>query len=98
MRSKGVVFLLTKTPDNPRSELCLKLMNRSRGARLYLSGDGVYHLLQNVDLLPASRIFACKEDLSARGIQAKGNVTVLDAFYEKMIEDIMEKCHRLYTF
>lgn len=98
MRSKGVIFLLTKTPGSPRSKLCLKLLERSSDARLYLAGDGVYHLLQKVDLLPAGRIYACQKDLSARGVQARGNVTVLDAFYEKMIEDVMEQCDHLYTF
>ena len=39
------VFLLTKAPSSSRSELCFKLMQHSQNAKLYLAGDGVYHLL-----------------------------------------------------
>ena len=74
---KGEVFLLTKPPSSQRSELCLSLIARigKRGntARLYLAGDGVYHLLG--ENIPACKVYACKEDLEARGIKAEGTGT-----------------------
>jgi len=92
------VFLLTKPPFSPRSELCLKLATRSGKARLYLAGDGVYHLVGGIQELPKCEIYACKEDLEARAIKAEKKVTVLDNFYSDFIEDIMEHCRHEYTF
>jgi tRNA 2-thiouridine synthesizing protein B len=92
------VFLLTKPPFNPRSELCLKLAARSGNFRLYLSGDGVYHLLNGIEELPEFRVYACKEDLEARAIKGGDKVTVPDDFYATFIEDIMEHCRHEYTF
>jgi tRNA 2-thiouridine synthesizing protein B len=98
MREQLDVFLLTTPPFNPRSELCLKLAARSGKARLYLVGDGVYHLLTGIDKQPELRIYACKEDLEARAIRAGEKVTVLNDFYSDFIEDIMEHCRHEYTF
>ncbi|MHC1756863.1 MAG: sulfurtransferase complex subunit TusB [Methanosarcina sp.] len=92
------VFLLTKPPFSPRSELCLKLAARSGNARLYLAGDGVYHLLSGIQELPGCRFYACQEDLEARAIRAREKVTVPDNFYAAFIEDMMEHCKRAYTF
>ncbi|WP_292386965.1 sulfurtransferase complex subunit TusB [Methanosarcina sp. UBA5] len=92
------VFLLTKPPSSPRSELCLKLAARAGKARIYLAGDGVYHLLARIDEQPEFEIYACKEDLEARAIKAGKRVTVLDNFYSDFIEDIMEHCKHEYTF
>ncbi|HII07226.1 MAG TPA: sulfurtransferase complex subunit TusB [Methanotrichaceae archaeon] len=100
MGSKSTcVFLLTKSPQSPRSELCLKLLARSKKARLYLVGDGVYHLLNQASLLPPScDIYACKEDVAARGIVARKNVEILGDFYERLVEDVMEGEDRLFAF
>ncbi|MDR7664699.1 sulfurtransferase complex subunit TusB [Methanosarcina sp. Z-7115] len=92
------VFLLTKPPFSPRSELCLKLATRSGKARIYLAGDGVYHLLAGIEELPECEIYACKEDLEARAIKAGEKVTVPDDFYADFIENIMEHCRHEYTF
>lgn len=92
------VFLLTKPPFNSRSELCLKLAARSGKTRLYLAGDGVYHLLTGIEELPEYEVYACKEDLEARAIKAGEKVTVPDNFYSEFIEDIMEHCRHGYTF
>ncbi|WP_292390678.1 sulfurtransferase complex subunit TusB [Methanosarcina sp. UBA5] len=92
------VFLLTKPPFSSRSELCLKLAARSGKARLYLAGDGVYHLLGGVEEFSKCEIYACKEDLEARAIKAGKKVTVLDNFYSDFIEDIMEHCRHEYTY
>ncbi len=92
------VFLLTRPPLNSRSDLCLKLVPRAGNVRLYLSGDGVYHLLTGIDELPRCKVYACKEDLEARAITAGDNVTVPDDFYAAFIQDIMEHCRHKYTF
>ncbi len=92
------VFLLTRPPFSPRSDLCLKLAARSGKARIYLAGDGVYHLLTGIEELPECKIYACKEDLEARAIKAGEKVTVPDDFYADFIENIMEHCRHEYTF
>jgi len=92
------VFLLTKPPFSPRSELCLKLAARSGKARIYLAGDGVYHLLTGIEEQPEFKIYACKEDLEARAVRAGDKVTVPDDFYLDFIEDIMEHCRHEYAF
>lgn len=93
------IFLLTKPPKNPRSELCFKLIQRSQDARLYLAGDGVYCLQSDIkDILPYDRIFACREDLVARGIPCKGGIIVCDNFYEKLVEDMMKGKNKFSSF
>jgi tRNA 2-thiouridine synthesizing protein B len=52
------VFLLTKPPFSPGSDLCLKLAARSENARIYLAGDGVYHLLAGIEELPGCKVYA----------------------------------------
>lgn len=92
------VFLLTKPPFSPRSELCLKLAARSEKARLYLAGDGVYHLLTGIKELPECEVYACKEDIEARAITPGKKVIVPDNFYSDFVENIMEHCRHQYTF
>ena len=98
MQEEYDVFLLTKPPFSLRSELCLKLAARSGNAKLYLAGDGVYHLLSGIQELPGCTVYACQEDLEARAINGKEKVIVPDNFYSVFIEDIMENCRRAYTF
>lgn len=97
-QEKSDIFLLTKPPFSLRSELCLKLAACSGKARIYLAGDGVYHLLTGIEEQQEFKIYACKEDLEARAIRAGDKVTVLDDFYTDFIEDIMEHCRHEYTF
>ena len=98
------VFLLTKPPFSPRSDLCLKLAAHSGNAKIYLAGDGVYHLLAGIEELPGCKVIACQEDLEARAIRGKEEtedkqkVTISENFYAALIEDIMEHCERAYTF
>jgi tRNA 2-thiouridine synthesizing protein B len=40
-----MIFLLTKTPQSERTRLCLRLLEGSCDAVVYLAGDGVYNLL-----------------------------------------------------
>ena len=93
------IFLLTKPPGSTRAEICLKLLERSADARLYLAGDGVYLLLDKLDLLPADRVFACQEDLEARGDHGEGaSLTVPECFYEHLVNDLMQDAIRVYAF
>jgi len=80
------LFLLTKPPLSPRSELCLRLACLSGNARIYLAGDGVYHLLTGIEEQPEFRIYACKEDLEARAIRAGEKVIVPDGFYTILMD------------
>lgn len=98
MQEEYDVFLLTKPPFSPRAELCLKLAARSGNARLYLAGDGVYHLLCGIRELPGCMIYACQEDLEARAVNAREKAMVPENFYAVFIEDVMEHCKHAYTF
>lgn len=105
------IFLLTKTPQSERTRLCLQLAKQSMNAVLYLAGDGVYNLLAGVvgsydapalasalSALPMDRIIASKEDLEARGVQAKDKATVPDDFYRRLVDDMMQEGSRIYAF
>jgi tRNA 2-thiouridine synthesizing protein B len=93
------VFLLTKPPQSERSELCLKLLARSAKSRLYLAGDGVYHLLNQAwGLPPSCEVRACKEDVAARGVVSRRGAEVLEDFYERLVEDVMERDGNLFVF
>ncbi len=97
--SKTNVFLLTKPPKTDRARMCLQLIARSENAILYLAGDGVYNLLdKTIEAMPKERIFACKEDLEARGVQPGEIATLPNDFYEKLLEDIMLDGNMTYTF
>ena len=93
------VFLLTKPPESDRSKLCMKLLSRSQRSKLYLAGDGVYHLLdRGSDLPPSCEVRACKEDVAARGVVVRIRAEVTEDFYEILVEDVMEGDGRLFTF
>jgi tRNA 2-thiouridine synthesizing protein B len=75
------------------------MIKNSGNAILYLVGDGVYNLVSiSLEILPKDRIFACKEDMDARGIRAREKATVLAEFYEHLVEDVMGSSDRVYTF
>jgi tRNA 2-thiouridine synthesizing protein B len=93
------VFLLTKPPHSERTKLCLGLVESSRNAILYLAGDGVYNLLSaSLKALPKDRIFACKEDALARGIQLGEKATWLTDFYEHLAIDLQLEGNKIYVF
>ena len=98
MQEEYDVFLLTKPPFSPRSELCLKLIVCSGNSKLYLAGDGVYHLLSGIQEIPGCTVYACHEDLEARAINSEEKVIIPDNFYSVFVEDMMEKCRRAYAF
>lgn len=97
--SKMDVFLLTKPPKSDRSRICLQLAARSNNAVLYLTGDGVYNLLDDgFKAIPCEQIFACKEEMEARGVQSGTNAVITRDFYERLLEDMMPDENRIYTF
>ncbi len=49
-------------------------------------------------LVSMNRILACREDLLARGVSADGKATVPADFYESLVDDMMRKGNRIYTF
>lgn len=93
------IFLLTKPPFSERARFCLRLIEQSEHAVLYLAGDGVYVLLEEaLENLSLARIVVCREDLEARGVQAGDKTVVLVDFYERLVEDAMNKESKLYAF
>jgi tRNA 2-thiouridine synthesizing protein B len=94
------IFILTKPPQSDRTRLCLRLMERSETAVLFLAGDGVYSLLDPafLETLPEVRILACREDLEARGVPPGGRAAVPKSFYELLIEEIASEGSRIYAF
>jgi tRNA 2-thiouridine synthesizing protein B len=98
MNVKRVVFLLTKPPHSEKAKLCFRLIEQSKNAVLYLAGDGIYNLMNSsVEVLPLHSIFACKEDMDARGVQSEAAVISLDDFYEQLVKDMMLS-DRVYAF
>ncbi|MCJ7446015.1 MAG: hypothetical protein MUO26_16095 [Methanotrichaceae archaeon] len=93
------IFLLTKTQNSSRTGICLNLIERSKNSKLYLAGDGVYNLLSNsIKIPPEVTIFVCKEDLDARGLKISNKAIVLEDFYEKLAEEVMEESNKVYSF
>jgi len=96
---KSMVFLLTKPPNSERAKLCIQLVERSKNAVLYLAGDGVFILLNpSVVALPTDSIYACKEDMDARGVQPENAAISLVGFYERLVEDMMVRGDKVYAF
>lgn len=96
---RSVVFLLTKPPNSKRTKLCIQLVERSKDAVLYLAGDGVFNLLDPfVGALPPGSVYACKEDMEARGVQPGDSAISFVEFYEKLVEDMMVRSDRVYAF
>jgi tRNA 2-thiouridine synthesizing protein B len=93
------VFLLTKPPGSKRAKLCFQLLERSKNAALYLAGDGVFNLLScSVEMLLQYHIYVCKEDMDARGMRPeKAEIQIVD-FYGQLVEDMMERSDRIYSF
>ena len=96
---KREVFILTKPPHSERAKLCIRLVERSKNAALYLAGDGVFNLLDpTVEALPPDSIYACKEDMNARGVQPKNIAIILVEFYVQLVDDMMVRSDKVYVF
>jgi tRNA 2-thiouridine synthesizing protein B len=94
-----MVFLLTEPPNSERAKLCIQLVERSINAVLYLAGDGVFNLLNpSIEALPLDSIYACKEDMDARGVQPKDTAISLVEFYDQLVEDMMVRSDKVYAF
>jgi tRNA 2-thiouridine synthesizing protein B len=93
------IFLLTNPPHNERTKLALRLIEQSENPVLYLTGDGVYNLLESASpgALPKAKIFACREDLEARGLHAGEGSIAPEDFYNLLVEDIVLESSRIYT-
>jgi tRNA 2-thiouridine synthesizing protein B len=98
--NKIEIFLVTKPPLDGRTKLCIRLMEYSEDAYLFLAGDGVYNLLDaaSLRLFPKEKIVACKEDLEARGLQAGEQAIVPKDFYNLLIENLISEGNQIYTF
>lgn len=95
----STVFLLTKPPNSERAKLCIQLVERSKNAVLYLAGDGVFNLLDpSVEALQLDSVYACKEDMDARGVQPEDTAISLVEFYEQLVEDMMVWSDKAYAF
>ena len=97
---KRGIFLLTKPPHSDRAKLCLHLIEHLDNVSLYLAGDGVYNMLE-FDFIraePVKMIFACNEDLEARGLQAEKGVIVPENFYLHLVKDMATEGSQIYTF
>ncbi len=97
--AKRVIFLLTKPHNSDRAKLCFRLIEQSKSAVLYLAGDGVYNLMSSsIEILSKNSIYACKEDVDARGIQPTDAIILIDNFYEQLVEDMMLWSDQVYAF
>lgn len=95
-----IIILLTKPPHSERAKLCFRLIEGSKGSCiLYLAGDGVFNLLsQSIGILPKDCIFACREDMDARGMQLENTAISLVDFYERLVENMMSRTCKVYAF
>jgi len=97
--AKKDIFLLTKPPKSERTELCMRLIEQSGDPVLFLAGDGVYNLLDEVLMGEwPGRILACKEDLEARGVQAGEGMWVPEDVYQLLVEEMVAEGSRIYSF
>ena len=105
------IFLLTESLKSARAEVCLNYASSARmgghQVAVYLIGDGVFcaigkHPSSKLSglLSNGGEIYARKEDLEARGLlsQVLTGVAVPSDFYDKLIEDVMERADRVMSF
>jgi sulfur transfer complex TusBCD TusB component (DsrH family) len=96
---KKEVFFLTKPQHSDRAKLCFLLMEGSKNPVLYLAGDGVFNLLgSSIEGLPQGSVHACREDMSARGVQSVDLAISIKDFFEQLVKDVMLRSDRVYTF
>jgi tRNA 2-thiouridine synthesizing protein B len=69
------IFLLTKTPQSERTKLCLRLLDKSQYAVVYLAGDGVYNLLGRDETGEAGRTGeTCPADRALAALVPRHNI------------------------
>ena len=92
-------LLADQTTDKPQSKIMSEAPGGFGDARIYLFGDGVYNLLGEIaSILSGDRIYACREDMIARGVIAREEIAVPEDFYVAMTKDIMESNNQVYVF
>lgn len=97
--SRVDLFLLTKPPGHPRTDLCLQLMTRAKNPRLYLAGDGVYNLLSLPGhLSQRQRVVACQEDVLARGLGRGQGTTDGEDFYRELVDAMLGDQVKMFVF
>ncbi len=70
----------------------------ARGVQISRAADGVYNLLDEAIMRGwHGRVFACKEDLEARGVQAGEGITVPEDFYQHLVEVMAADGSRIYA-
>lgn len=105
-------FLLTKTPSEEGYNTFLKFIEiyAANDLTIYLLGNGVYnfrmnygpseHLMELLENSPSHSIYACEDDLEARGI---GKETLFEGVvtfktYDTIVVDIMENQDQIFSF
>lgn len=83
----STLFTVNKAPSHSLLQACQRMLSKGDGI-LFLE-DGVYHGIdaQALALVPDTvRVFCLKEDLQARGLQAKVNAKAETVSYRKFVE------------
>jgi sulfur relay protein TusB/DsrH len=109
-----VGFILTKTPAEEGFNTFMKFLKIYIGnddVTIYLLGNGVYcfiakhsksHAVMSIlnDSNNTSKIYACLDDLKARGISVDRLTKDVDSFvsYDEMVIDIMENLDQILSF
>ena len=109
-----VGFILTKTPAEEGFNTFLKFLKiyiGNNNVSIYLLGNGVYCFRKGfsksetvMDILKDSnksfKIFACLDDLKARGIIVNSLIKDVEPFitYDEMVVDIMENTDQILSF
>lgn len=107
-------FILTKTPAEEGYNTFIRFLDlfiESDNIIIYLLGNGVYNFrkmhLPSEELMKRlngskreSKIFACLDDMKARGINEEmllGDVVTFES-YNELILNLMEKMDQVFTF
>ena len=106
-------FILTKTPSEEGFRTFLKFLEiyiANEDVSIYLLGNGVYcfvegqskslRLMNMLQKSKASKIYACLDDLKARGLNANKLFDYVESFdtYDKIVHDIMENMDQVFSF
>jgi tRNA 2-thiouridine synthesizing protein B len=105
-------FLLTKTPSEEGYNTFTKFIEiySTNDLTVYLLGNGVYNFRRNygpsenlmklLEKSPSFKIYACQDDLEARGIgkETLFNEVIIFKDYNKIVVDIMENQDQIFSF
>lgn len=105
-------FILTKTPSEEGYNTFVKFIEvyQHNDLTIYLLGNGVYnfrmnfepseHLMELLEKSPSFIIYACEDDLGARGIAEETLFEGVITFksYDTIVLDIMENQDQIFSF